>query len=367
MREKILRRAGMCGDWQTARRTLPERSKAANGPSRFRGQEREADVTEESQELELVEADAEQKIERDRHAYEAWGQRLTLEQFLAREVRLRAHPFAQESMRTWLLRGSNGRILSSCESFQTPCRVGARWGEAYELASVFTEASLRGRGHAVQLITKLVERLGTLPGRPLAVTLYSDVGAGIYGRCGFTAVATPHDWRLAPLSADPEALVDRLFEEGALATELAKVSPPSGSGVLLWPEAGQVDWQLERERIYAHLLDRPRLRACGAVAGDSRAFWAGNLKAGLLEVLLVEGSDPAELKALLRAAQALAAEAGLTQIRLWEDPAPAPWTQAAATLGAQRLVREGSLPMLAPLAAGVGAADWQHLPRALWV
>lgn len=323
-------------------------------------------MSEERQEFELVEAEPAQKVERDRLAFEAWGQRLTLAQFLEREERLRAHPYSRGAMRTWLLRAPDGRILSSCESFQTACRAGDRRGEAYAIASVFTEASLRGRGHAVRMLTLLVQRLGALPGLPLAVTLYSDVGAGIYQRAGFTPVATPHDWLLPPVAGELPARIDRLLAEDALATELAQVTPPEG-GLLLWPSAAQLDWQLERERLYARLLDRPRLAACGAVAGASRAFWAGNLKEQVLEMLLVEGRDPAELEALLRTAQALAARAGLTQVRLWEDPTPAPWTQVAAALGGERQVREGSLPMLAPLAEGVHAADWRHLPRALWV
>ena len=133
-------------------------------------------MKEEGREFELVEADAAQKEARDRLAFQAWGQRLTPQQFLAREERLRGHPFAREAMRTWLLCGADGRILSSCESFQTPCRAGGHWGEAYEIASVFTEESLRGRGHAVRMLSCWWRGSASSPGTPLAVTLYSDVG-----------------------------------------------------------------------------------------------------------------------------------------------------------------------------------------------
>ena len=72
-----------------------------------------------------------------------------------------------------------------------------------------------------------------------------------------------------------------------------------------------------------------------------------------------------EQEALLQAARKVAADAGLPTVLLWEEPGAG--TSAAAGLGGERRLREGTLPMLHPLAAGASAAGWQRLPRGLWV
>jgi GNAT superfamily N-acetyltransferase len=312
--------------------------------------------------VELVEASEAQKRERDVLTHSAWGERLTPQGYAAREQRLRAHPWARASMQTWLLE-QKGTILSSCETFRTPAHLGAQQGEAWAVASVFTEKALRGRGHAERMMRLLCERLGQLPGHPLAVVLFSDVGPSLYARAGF--VARPAvDWRFEPLRAPPAAQVDALLPEERLAGELARVRPPPGRLVLL-PTALRLDWHLERERIYAEQLGRPRPVACGARVGSARAFWAATLKTDSLHVLLLDAERPEEARALLRAARAVAHQAQLAEVRLWEDPAPPPWVEGLGE--GQRLEREGSLPMLAPLDGRVQPAGWQQVPRALWV
>ena len=68
--------------------------------------------------MRLTKATAAQKIERDRLAHAEWGQRLSVEQFLEREARLRAHAFSREGMTTWLLVDERSAVLSSCETFR---------------------------------------------------------------------------------------------------------------------------------------------------------------------------------------------------------------------------------------------------------
>jgi predicted unusual protein kinase regulating ubiquinone biosynthesis (AarF/ABC1/UbiB family) len=57
----------------------------------------------------LVVANAEEKLARDRLTYEPWGEPLPMEQWLERERRLCAHPWARDTMTWWLWRGDDGR------------------------------------------------------------------------------------------------------------------------------------------------------------------------------------------------------------------------------------------------------------------
>ena len=148
-----------------------------------------------TREVRAVEATPTEKRARDELAHAAWGDRLTIAEFIEREERLRATPFARASMKTWLLvEGGDPRRrpLASLETFMVPCRHGMRAGRAFEVASVFTEPALRGRGHASRLLRLVAEACVRSPGA-LAMTLYSDVGARLYERCGY--VARPaFDW-----------------------------------------------------------------------------------------------------------------------------------------------------------------------------
>src|SRR4051812_38592114 len=102
--------------------------------------------------MDLSEATEIEKLERDRICHPTWGPPLAMEDWLRRESRLRAHAWSRRAMRTWLLRGEGGQVLSSCETFAMASRLvrggEERAGRTYGVASVFTEERLRGRGHA---------------------------------------------------------------------------------------------------------------------------------------------------------------------------------------------------------------------------
>ncbi|MCU1282890.1 MAG: hypothetical protein JWM53_6436, partial [bacterium] len=84
--------------------------------------------------LDFVNAD--EKRARDRIAYEAWGDLLSTEQYLQREERLCAHPWARETMTCWAWRGGGGEILSSCETYRMCSAVDGERGETWAVASV---------------------------------------------------------------------------------------------------------------------------------------------------------------------------------------------------------------------------------------
>lgn len=311
--------------------------------------------------MELLLATNAQKSARDLFTHAAWGQRLAVDAYAARERRLRAHPWACEAMQSWIL-VEGDEILASCETFRMRSwirRAGRREeGSVHAIASVFTEPALRHRGHATAMMRRLVERVARTEPDVQGLVLFSDIGPAVYARAGFRAVEA-FDVVLDAAPGDPAAVVDTLISETEMPQALASIPMPDLE-FLIWPTAAQLDWHLERERFYAEFLARPRPAAAGASAGRSVLLWAGDLKNDRLLGLLMHSDDVAEASALLEAARRIAARAGLAEVRLWEVPRP-------FTTPGRRIAREDSLPMLCPLAEGLTTDAWQRIPRGLWV
>ncbi|NUQ79127.1 MAG: N-acetyltransferase [Polyangiaceae bacterium] len=315
----------------------------------------------------LILATDEQKIERDLLAHEAWGQGLSPEGFAERERRLRAQAWASEVMLTWLLVDEGGQILASCETFRMESALYPKSGtpikgSTYGVASVFTEPRLRGRRYASTMMGLLPEALVARDPKALSIILFSDVGPAIYARVGF--VQRPaFDWVFEPLEGDPEEGVE-LVGEDEIGDALSVVPKPA-SGFVVWPTAGQIDWHLERERVYSTLLGGDRPTGSGARAGGSVALWACNFKSKELFILLLHANGTRELQAIVRSARRTAHRVGLSRVRIWEQPVAAPWPQGPE--GFERRPRDGGLPMLRPLDPRVSPEDWEVIPKALWV
>jgi GNAT superfamily N-acetyltransferase len=310
-------------------------------------------------------ATEEEKAARDVLTHAEWGGLLTVEQFLEREQRLRAHPWAARVMATWVLE-EDGRLLASCETFRMPSLLklpdGRRQvGGTYGVASVFVEPPLRGRGHAWRMMASLREVLEAGDAQAQGSLLFSDVGPALYERAGYAA--RPGVDAVLPAGGEWPAQVQRLTE-AMLPVEWPLVRTPDVP-FLVWAGPDQVDWHLERERFYAEMLERSRPSAMGARAGESRAFWAVSWKDDALWILWLDARTPDEAGACLRAARAAAAEAGVREVRLWDSSALGPWTSALDGLPLRS--RGGCLPMLHGFREGVASAAWHVIPRALWI
>jgi len=318
--------------------------------------------------MHLVLATEAQKAERDTVNYPAWGPPLSVEGYVVREQRLRGHPWARAELKTWLLCADSGEALASCETYRTDSFLrGADGtlepGDSFAIASVFTEERLRGKGYATRLMDLLAEHLERTSPRAHSALLFSDVGAPLYRRSGYQE--TPAwDWRLEPEAGEPTEQVDRLLQAADLGAALARMRRPEVP-FFYWPTAAQLDWHLERERIYAELLPRPRPEANGARVGDSTALWYMVGRSSTLLVMMFDARTVRDAAALLTAARRVAHRAGLRKVVLWEEPAAAPLL--AQVPEAVREAREGSLPMLRPLRPGLEPSGAIPIPRALWV
>lgn len=308
-----------------------------------------------------------EKTARDMLTHAAWGQRLTLEQYLERERRLRAHPYPREAMRTWLLIGGEGEgVLASCETFAMRAYLprqsaAASLSRVEGVASVFVEERLRGRGLAVDLMDALGERLRQ--DGALASILFSDVGLSIYERSGY--VARPAISRVfEPEPGDPAGACDRVLTEVDAPKALHDACFPDDA-LLIWPTATQLDWHLERERIYAALLGAQRPACHAALAGTGRAVFCADLKSARLMILQLAARRTDEALALIQVARRVAHQAGLSEVVLWECAWPFELSDDAG--GGRRVRRTEALPMICPLRKGVDPASWGQTSRATWV
>ncbi|HEY2746659.1 MAG TPA: GNAT family N-acetyltransferase [Polyangia bacterium] len=304
--------------------------------------------------MKLVLADADEKRARDRLTYEAWGEALTPEQYLIREERLCAHPWARAAMQWWLWKDDDGKVLSSCETYRMSSAVEGERGETWAVASVFTEPALRGRGHARAMMDALLERARQEGAQ--ASTLFSDVAPMQYERSGY-AVRPAEDLVFPPAQGDSAHGVDALVE---VVGELE----PYVDDFTVWPSRQQLDWHLERGRTYGALLRRAPLSSVGARAGEGVAYWVADWKNDRLTMLWLDAADAYEAEALVQTARNVASAARLREVRLWAQPWPFP---GRADLGGDRVRRVGAVPMIAPLVGAVRAEMWTQIPRAVWV
>jgi GNAT superfamily N-acetyltransferase len=305
-------------------------------------------------------ATLDEQRERDRLTHDAWGDKLTPAQFIEREERLRAHAWPKAALTTWFLRDDGGGVLASCETYAMRSFFDGAGGDSFGIASVFTDVTLRGRGYATTLMDLVLARMKKDTPSAHAMLLFSDVGAPIYERSGYRA-RPAFDLVLPPAPGRPAA--DALLDETAVLDAFDALAPPPEPFVV-WPTRAQLDWHLERGRVYRALLDRPRLSHAGARIGDSLIIWTPDWKHDRLQVLLLESSRAHEAERLVGAARRVAGAAGLREVRLWAEPWP---FGAVHDLGGDRVARRDSLPMLAPLVPSLSSEMWTRIPRAVWM
>ncbi|HEX4458536.1 MAG TPA: GNAT family N-acetyltransferase, partial [Polyangia bacterium] len=297
------------------------------------------------------------------------GARLSVDEYVAREQRLRRHVWARSAMATWFWLADDGALLASCETYRMDgWRRGVR-GDVWGVASVFTEAALRGRGHATAMIDRLLDEARAQGA--IASVLYSDVGERQYARSGYGA-RPAQDLVFAPVDGDGDVdgdvdalIADTLITDGESLTHAPWV-PADHDGFVVWPTVEQLDWHVERTRTYGALLARPTLLWVGALAGEGQIRWMVDWKSDCLKVTLLATARADEAAALVRTAQRVAATFALREVRLWVQA----WPFAPSTfdgLGGAREPRDGSKPMLAPLVPSLSASDWRDIPRAVWV
>jgi GNAT superfamily N-acetyltransferase len=280
--------------------------------------------------MRLLRATPTEIVARDALSWQAWGGS-SRASFVADERALRDTPWSRRAHTAWSWHDDTG-VLASCETYRVATHLEGDPGWTWEIASVYTEPALRGRGHASAMLEALAALLGREPGAQ-ALVLFSDVGAPIYERLGF--VARPAVDRV--VTAEPTRRDTFRF----LAEPIVPRHAPPGRFTLV-PTAEQLGW---------HLARAERATLVGATAGDALAVWVDRPEDDELLGLVVAGGEG--LHALLAAA---AHHAGRARFRWWDtgeafgEPHP----------------RRGALPMIRPFVP-FDPAEWCWIPRGVWV
>lgn len=314
--------------------------------------------------MELVKATPQMSRDRDRATFEAWGGPLPLDLYLAMVGRLRDHAWSRNAA-VWLLRGEGGTVLSSCEIYRMDSRLGGGSGSpgrTYAIGNMYTAPAQRRQGHATALLSALAPALLREDPAAQAMILFSDVPLEIYERSGF--VARPGTSLVFEAQeGDAAEGIDDLFHEDRIGAALALL-PPRQEPFAVLPSSSQIDWHLEREWIFAELMQRPRPLACGARLGSSTLLWAADFPGNKLDLLLLHAEDRVQGEALLTCARRAAFAAGLAKIVLWMTQQDFPWSQGTPE---DRTNTMDSVPMIRPLDPRCEPADWNWIPRAIWV
>lgn len=301
-----------------------------------------------------------EKVERDKLAHAEWGELLTVFQFIEREKRLRSQKWAARDMASWVLKDDGGKILSSCETFRMPA---APQGSVYGFASVFTEEQLRGKGHAAKLLEGVMKKIEQADGQTQAFILFSEVGPALYERLGFKALPSfARVFSAAKLRAMHPSM--QLLSEDQLLALWPSLGAPR-SAFAVWPSGEQIDWHLERERIYSSLLGQERPKYHGAILGQSLIAWTLNYKAQALEVLFMRSKTTLEGQALLSNACACAHDRGLGKVLAWESEEFTGWERLG--IFGERVERTSSLAMIRPVKPGLSPESWAFVSRSCWI
>jgi predicted N-acetyltransferase YhbS len=286
-----------------------------------------------------------------RESYGLWGAGLTYSAYLAMWLDLLETPWGKRRFRHLVSVDGNGEVLSSLKLYRPVVRLFDRTGPAAVIGAVFTPKSLRGRGHAAEMIRSVLAEV-RLAGDPLAM-LFSDIGTSYYAALGFRALPAdessgtldgalpaPAGWELRPMTHEDLPDVIRAHDDECASRPLAVLR-----------DREHWEFLLTRAEAYFSRLDGSDLARRYRVAVFEGRF-AGYLVSlegqgsWLVREAGAPGADPGVLSTLLRLGAAEARRTGLRKVRGWLPPEVAKWVPEWRLV---RQPRRSAIPMLLAL------------------
>ena len=294
----------------------------------------------------------------------AWGDALTLPQYLEESAFLTTVPLAKDDgMGVWMLTDKTFAqdqrpILCSCETFRKRAFVTHTKGPFTEVivhavASVFCNPKYRGRGYAARLMRELATMLPSWQvesRRCVGSVLYSDIGKTYYANLGWHPFPINTHIELDPIDPSTpfrarELLVtdlDKLCKDDEAMIRKAMISMSDGKiRMMLVPDLDHMLWHLRKEEFACDKLFGKQPQVKGAIAGQPGnrvwAIWMHRFYGDPESVssdntlyilrIVTENHDPnvkqremqfEQMQAVLQAAQIEAAEWKLYCVKLWE-------------------------------------------------
>ncbi len=315
-----------------------------------------------------------------RLSFRAWGDTLSLPQYLEESAYLTSVPLAKDGRMTiWVLVDKasppdHRPILCSCETFRKHALISDKDGNVIDsivhgIASVYCNPAYRGRGYASRMMRELAKRLPSWQAEDMKCAgsvLYSDIGKTYYAKFGWHPFPNNTHIEVQPSipTSPPKASqllagdLDQLCKQDE-ALSRAAIAHPSGGKIrmMLVPDIDHMLWHHKKAEFAADKLFGESPPVKGAIAGEpGNRIWviwthryygdpekasSGNTLYILRLVLENQASAnifspegawmPSDvgglrlqadsLRCILQAAQAEAAEWKLQRLELW-DPTP---------------------------------------------
>lgn len=297
-----------------------------------------------------------------------WRGALTIPQFKEERAHLRTVPLAKDNgMTEWVLVDKHSLpgqrpVLASCRTLRKRSLTSDPDGNVSEFIThgvnaVYCRREYRRRGYASRMLQQLGEILPkwqTGERKCIASVLYSDIGGDFYARLGWHPVLSHHiafdstttrpcDAATPLFAGDLEAVCD--MDERLVRESLARPSHSSKMRFAILPDVDHMRWHHAKEEFACPRLFGRAPEVKGAMAGQpGKRVWAiwthrfyefpGTSGRNVLYILrlVLEARLPdaarqdadveiQNLKLVLEAARAEAAEWDIPQVQLW-DPSP---------------------------------------------
>ncbi|KJK67593.1 Acetyltransferase GNAT domain protein [Aspergillus parasiticus SU-1] len=320
----------------------------------------------------------------------AWKDALPVDAYLRQSAYLMTVPLAKDGgMTQWVLvekAAAPGKrlLLSSCETFYKRSWVRDRNGNVtsvitHGVASVYTDLKYRGRGYASRLMSELARVLPTWQidkseqVRCVASVLFSDIGKGFYRRLGWHPFPSYHI-EFAPaigdsLSAGATARpllardLEQLCKEDEALAQKALATPTTESNktrFMIVPDHAHILWHHSNEEYVTQTLFQKKPQVKGAIIGEpGNRVWvvwthrfyeppSDSVSTNTLYILrlVIEnwavlsgetgeqyGLQVNNLRTVILAAVAEAAEWGLHRVKLW-----------GPSIQVQKLIKQTGVP-----------------------
>jgi GNAT superfamily N-acetyltransferase len=184
--------------------------------------------------------------------YPVWNDGLTRTAYGQWNAAQRRTRWGRDHLARVALVDAGGRLLATAKRYRFDARVDGRDGFVSGLAAVFTPPDRRGRGHATELLERLIEeeqRAGAL-----AAALFSEIGPSFYERLGFAPVPLDELTVNVELKGGSPAMLVRAGDERDVA-DLAKMAEirSAGARFALRRDGPLIQYSIAKKRLQAGL------------------------------------------------------------------------------------------------------------------
>jgi len=296
-------------------------------------------------------------------SFALWGAGLSLGDYVAMWEELAESPWGRACYAWRALVDDEGHVLSSLKLYRPLVRLGDRTSRAAAIGAVYTPRTHRRRGHAASMIEAVLDEAGKRGDHP--GFLFTDIGVEYYAALGFEALACED--LLGSLPSPARSLAPSIsFRSGTVEDldDMARAHERTCTSRAVAVLRDREHWEFLYRRAASFFrrldgsgLDRRFLigMESGAAVGYVIAVEGGG-EWNLREAAAYDGS-PETLARLLRAAGAMAREAGSTAVWGWM---PRAWAKLVPEWRLRAQPRLRAIPMMRPLG---GAALPERLDR----